>query len=100
LVRVYASSIWPVGGGIFVNAESIGEGSRFQAGVVVGNQGGDENRPTIGNHVAFGLGCKVYGKINVGNNVQILPNAVVTHDVPDNAIVGGVPAKIIRIKDE
>lgn len=87
------------GGGIFVNAESIGEGCRFQAGVVIGNKGGDENRPIIGNHVAFGLGCKVYGKITIGDNVQVLPNAVVTHDVPANAIVGGVPARVIKMKE-
>jgi serine O-acetyltransferase len=88
------------GGGIFVNAEHIGEGARFQAGVVVGNKGGDENRPTIGKHVGFGLGCKVYGKITIGDNVSILPNAVVTHDVPANAIVGGIPAKVIRYKEK
>ena len=88
-----------MGGGIFVNSEHIGEGVRFQAGVVVGNKGGDENRPTVGKHVSFGLGCKVYGKITIGDNVSILPNAVVTHDVPANAIVGGIPAKIIRFKD-
>ena len=87
------------GGGIFVNAESIGQNSRFQAGVVIGNKGGDNYRPTIGNHVHFGLGCKVYGKITIGDNVSILPNAVVTHDVPANAIVGGIPAKIIKFKE-
>lgn len=34
----------------------------------------------------------------IGDNVTILPNAVVPHDVPANAIVGGIPAKIIRMK--
>jgi len=38
------------------------------------------------------------GGITVGNNVTIGANAVVNKPVPDNAIVAGVPAKILRIK--
>lgn len=38
--------------------------------------------------------------MKIGNNVTIAPNAVVVKDVPDNAVVGGIPAKIIKIKDE
>ena len=33
---------------------------------------------------------------NIGNNVTVGANSVVTKDIPDNAVVGGVPAKIIR----
>ena len=77
----------------------IGDYCRVQSGVVVGNVGDDEHRPIMGNHVGLGLGCKVYGKITIGDNVQILPNAVVTHDVPANAIVGGIPARVIKYKE-
>ena len=45
----------------------------------------------------IGAGAKVVGKIRVGNNVAIGANAVVTKDVPDNAVVGGIPAKIISM---
>lgn len=86
------------GGGCILNCHSIGDYCRVQSGVVVGNKGSDDNRPTIGCHVRLGLGCKVYGKITIGDNVTVLPNAVVTHDVPSNAIVGGVPARIIKYK--
>lgn len=86
------------GGGCILNCLQIGDYCRVQSGVVVGNVGDDDHRPTIGNHVGLGLGCKVYGKITIGDNVTILPNAVVTHDVPANAIVGGIPAKIIKMK--
>ena len=47
--------------------------------------------------MAFGPGAKAFGKIIIGNNVFVAPNAVVVKDVPDNTIVGGVPAKIIKI---
>ena len=77
----------------------MGDDCRIQSGVVIGNVGDAEHRAIIGNHVAFNLGCKVYGKITIGDNAQILPGAVVTKDVPANAIVGGIPAKIIKFKD-
>lgn len=52
----------------------------------------------IVNNVELAVGCKVIGKIKIGNNVVVAPNAVVVKDVPDNTIVGGVPAKTIKTK--
>ena len=52
----------------------------------------------MGDFVAFGPGAKAFGKIKIGNNVFVAPNAVVTKDIPDNVIVGGIPAKIIKEK--
>ena len=37
--------------------------------------------------------------MKIGDNVTIAPNAVVVKDVPDNAIVAGVPAKVIKFKE-
>lgn len=54
----------------------------------------------VGDNVNFGVGVRVFGKLKIGNNVTIGANSVVTKDIPDNAIVGGIPAKIIRIKNE
>ena len=42
---------------------------------------------------------KYWGGVKIGNNVTIAPNAVVVKDVPDNVVVGGVPAKILKIKE-
>lgn len=55
--------------------------------------------PTIGNHVYMGKGCIIFGGITIGNNVTIGANAVVNKPIPDNAIVAGVPAKILRYKE-
>jgi hexapeptide transferase family protein len=55
--------------------------------------------PKIGNNVAIHKGVIVFGGITVGDNVEIGANAVVNKPVPNDAIVAGVPAKIIRIKD-
>lgn len=52
--------------------------------------------PTIGNDVYISAGARVIGNIRVGNNVIIGANAVVNKDVPDNSIVAGVPAKVIK----
>ena len=38
--------------------------------------------------------------MKIGNHVTIAPNAVVVKDVPDYAVVGGVPAKIIKYKKD
>ena len=51
---------------------------------------------TIGNDVWIGGNVTILPGVTIGNNVVIAAGAVVTKDVPDNCIVGGVPAKIIR----
>lgn len=68
--------------------------------MVVGSKHDNSQIAVIGDNVELAVGSKVIGKIRIGNNVVVAPNAVVVKDVPDNAIVGGVPAKIIRIVDK
>lgn len=94
----YGLRIVHLAGGAIVNCQSMGNYCGITGGVVIGNKDSQENRPVIGDHCGFTLGCKVLGKVTIGDNVTVAPNAVVTKDVPPNTIVGGVPAKIIRIK--
>ena len=85
-----------IGGGIIINANSIGNYCGANVGVVIGNNRSKDDRPTIGNHVALTMGCKIYGNITIGDNVTIAPNSVVVKDVPPNCVVSGVPARIIK----
>ena len=83
---------------------SIEPNARIHAGVNIGNYSRfdenwtPDNAPIIGDNVYIGPGAKLFGKINIGNNVAIGTNAVVNKDVPDSVTVGGVPAKIINHK--
>lgn len=62
-------------------------------------QGYSERRPvTIGNDVWIGIRCIIMPGVTIGNGCVIGAGAVVTHDVPDYAVVGGVPAKVIRYR--
>ncbi|TYK64778.1 serine O-acetyltransferase [Colwellia echini] len=54
--------------------------------------------PVIGDNVYLGAGSCVLGGITIGNNVVVGANAVVTKDIPDNAVVVGNPSKIISYK--
>ena len=68
-------------------------------GVVVGNNHSWNDRPYIGDGVNLTVGCKVIGGVRVGNNVIVAPNSVVIKDIPDNCVVSGVPAVIIRKRE-
>lgn len=89
-----------VGAGIVINAISVGNYCSANFGVLLGNKDSQENRVTCGNNVVFCPGSKVLGKIKIGNNVVIAPNSVVIKDIPDNALVSGVPAKLIKLNGE
>jgi acetyltransferase-like isoleucine patch superfamily enzyme len=54
----------------------------------------------VGNNVWIGYGACLLRGVTVGDNAVIGTNAVVTRDVPANAVVAGVPARVIRMRDE
>lgn len=55
---------------------------------------------TIGNDVWIGMNSIILPGVKIGNGVTIAAGSVVNKDIPDYAVVGGVPAKIIKIKYE
>jgi acetyltransferase-like isoleucine patch superfamily enzyme len=54
----------------------------------------------VGNNVWIGYGACFLRGVTVGDNSVIATSAVVSRDIPANAIAGGVPARIIRMRDE
>ena len=66
------------------------------------NSNGQRNvkrHPTIEDHVVIGSGAQVLGPVRVGRCAKIGANAVITKDVPEKAVMVGIPAKNVGIAD-
>jgi serine O-acetyltransferase len=90
--------IFPHTQGIVIGSVKIGENALIYNGVTIGAKKMDVNfnpssRPIIGNNVMIGSGAKILGSINIGDNVIIGANSVVTKSVPNDKLVLGIPAK-------
>lgn len=88
-------------GNIMVNGDAvIGANCNITHGAMLGqmNRGPFEGSPVLGDDVLLAAGCKVIGHVKIGNRAAVGANAVVTKDVPDDAAVGGIPAKVISTK--
>lgn len=86
-------------GGIVIHPNVvIGENVEIMQGVTIGNNIMKDRYAVakVGSNVILSSGCKIIGAVNIGDNVIIGANAVVTHDIPSNCIVAGVPARIIK----
>ena len=57
------------------------------------NQRNVKRHPTLKENVVVGSGAQILGPVVVGKNAKIGANAVVTKDVPENAVMVGIPAK-------
>ena len=85
-------------GRIIINSGAkIGDNVNIAAGITIGqtNRGVRKGCPTIGNNVWIGTNAVIVGKIHIGDDVLIAPNAYVNTDVPSHSIVIGNPAQII-----
>lgn len=91
-----------IGGGLFiqhgfatiVSAKKIGQHCWINQQVTIGYKG-DEN-PILMDGVQVLCGAKVLGGLTMHSNSIAGANAVVLQDVPENAVVGGIPAQIIK----
>ncbi len=84
-------------GGMILVAESIGDDVVIRQNTTLGiaRTTKPHDRPRIGNGVDIGAGAVIIGAIVVGDRAVIGANAVVLRDVPEGAIMAGVPARQI-----
>ena len=95
-----------IGGGLYIQhgvasligAAKIGENCRIYQQVNIGYK--DDKTPILEDNVSVACGATVLGGITLEKGSLVAAGAVVLKDVPENAIVAGVPAKIIGYKDE
>ena len=95
-----------IGGGLYIqhgfatiiSAEKIGKNCRIYQQVTIGYK--DDRSPVLEDNVSVTCGAKVLGNLTMHANSLAGAGAVVLKDVPENAIVVGVPAKVIGYKDE
>lgn len=83
-----------------LNAESIGNNFHCIHCTTIGTKDGMNAeaglRPVIGNNVSIGCNVCIIGSIRIGNNVKIGAGSVVIKDVPDNCVIAGNPAKVVK----
>ncbi len=92
--------------GIVIHHDSvIGRDCLISQNVTLGGRGergggsSGTDVPRLGDRVKVGAGAKLLGGIVVGDDAVIGANAVVVDDVPAGAVVGGIPAKVLREAD-
>ena len=81
-------------------AESVGKNCQIWHNVTIGRAHDKGRRPRIGDNVKICTGSIVIGNITVGNNVTIGAGSIVVKSIPDDCIVCGNPARIIKRNGE
>ena len=81
-----------------INPLKAGKNLRVGPGAVIGRMG--NAFPVIGDNVYIAANATVIGGVNIGNNVIVGAGSVVIKDIPDNSVVVGNPARIIRSINE
>ena len=75
----------------------MGYDCRIYQNVTIGSKSKDDGvYPQIGNNVVIFANSVIAGNVKIGNNVIVGASSLVIKDIPDNCVVAGNPAKIIR----
>lgn len=103
--RIGPGLFFPHTHGTVIGAYSIGSNAVIYQGVTIGARDLDftydqTHRPVLGDGVLLGAGAKVLGGISLGDGVTVAANAVLLTSVPDHCVVAGVPAKILKTRND
>lgn len=84
-----------------LNSIIVGHSARIGKNVTISQQvsilqGPRGTHVEIGDDVILGAGCIVLGGVKIGNSSIVGAGAVVTHDMPSNSVIVGVPARVIK----
>jgi serine O-acetyltransferase len=83
--------------GIVIHERSvIGDNVMIGSCVTIGGTTKKYGVPVIGDNTIIATGAKILGPISLGKNCVIGANAVVVDNIPDNCLVVGIPARIIK----
>ncbi len=109
MTGIFISPLAEIGPGLFIGhfgsiivgaGVVIGRNCNLSQGVTIGigGRGDKAGAPRIGGRIYIAAGAKVFGPIEIGDDVAIGANAVVTRSIPDRAVVVGIPARVISFQ--
>jgi len=97
---ITAKNLIRIGSNVLMGAyvQVIDHNHSMAAGLLIREQQAEIGEVIIGDDVWIGAGAKILANTHIGDGAIIGTNAVVTEDIPPNAIAVGVPARVIRYR--
>lgn len=108
-LKVFMNPFGDIGPGLYLghpfmivinNRVKIGKNCSISHEVTIGTSSRGELKgcPEVGERVYIGPGAKIFGALKIHDKAAIGANAVVTRDVPENAVAVGIPARVVSQK--